>query len=190
MPHQSVGAPSGLTGRLAVPAVISGPPTADAPIGTLPPASADPWVGTLYDYWRRCRPADGTLPGRQHIDPLAFAEFWPWIWMADIVGVPARFRFRLLGGEHVRLMKGEYTGQWIDEVLPPAKCPLIHGALEQAASGAPAYCRSPSYVRYDGDPVLHVLDQMAERLYLPLARDGCTPDMVLALTIVQARPRA
>ena len=194
MRHHHTGASGGAAVRSVMRATIAPSAADNAPgnvvVGTLPPGDCDPWIRTLYDYWRQCHPAAGGLPGRQHIDPLAFAGFWPWIWMADIVGVPARFRFRLLGGEHVRLMKGEYTGQWIDTVLPPALCPIIHAALGQAAGGAPAYSCSPSYVRYDRGGAMHAAEQLAERLYLPLAHDSRTPDMVLALTIVHARPRS
>lgn len=193
MRHHHTGTSGDVAGRSVMRAAIARSAADDAAgdrvVDTVPPGDCDPWIRTLYDYWRQCHPAAGGLPGRQHIDPLAFAGFWPWVWMADIVGTPARFRFRLLGSEHVRLMKGEYTGLWIDTVLPPALCPTIHAGLDQAAGGTPAYSCSPSYVRYDRGAALHVAEQLAERLYLPLAQDGRGPDMVLALTIVHARPR-
>jgi hypothetical protein len=73
---------------------------------TQPPATAKPEIVALFDYWRSKAPAEGTLPGRRHIDPLDVPRLLPHIWLVDVVDEPRRFRVRLLGTALVE------TGTW------------------------------------------------------------------------------
>lgn len=103
--------------------------------------------------------------------------------MVDVQPEPLRFRFRLIGSKHVALLQQDYSRQWLDEALPRLFGTPVTEGLEQAvASRTPDYRRSPSCFQYQGK--LHFAPhRMAERLFLPLAADGLTVDIVLALTI-------
>ena len=84
-----------------------------------PPATAKPEIVALYDYWRSKAPADGTLPGRKHIDPLDIPTLLPHIWLVDVVDAPRRFRVRLLGTALVDTGTPLKVGDFIvDRLLP------------------------------------------------------------------------
>lgn len=150
-----------------------------------PPPDCSPSIRWLYDYWRLLHPAPAMLPGRQHIDPLDFYRLWPWIWMVDVQHAPLRFRFRLIGTEHVKPLRRDHTGRWLDEAVPELLGSPVSEGLENAAvRRAAGFHRSPSYFQYDGE-VLFRPHLMAERLFLPLARDGRSVDIVLVLAMQQ-----
>jgi hypothetical protein len=141
-------------------------------------ADCDPRLRRLYDYWLSLRPAAGGWPGRQHIDPAAICDLLPWIWMVDVERNPLRFRYRLLGTEQVQAMERDLTGRFLDEAhtsfVTSVSYPQYVAAAERAEIG---YRRGP--------PVFHLnKDYVAlERLLLPLAKDGATVDVLLAITV-------
>jgi PAS domain len=142
------------------------------------PEDCDPRIRRLYEYWQGARPGAGRLPGRQHIDPAAIRDLLPWLWMVDVERDPLRFRYRLLGTEQVHAMERDLTGRLLDEAHPSfvgsSSYPHYVAAAERGEIG---YRRGP--------PTFHVSkDYIAiERLLLPLARDGATVDMLLAITL-------
>jgi hypothetical protein len=146
------------------------------------PADCDPRVRRLYDYWRRIHPPSGDLPGRRDIDPAAIVELLPWVWIVDVTREPLRFRYRLVGTEQVHAMERDVTGAFLDEVHPrfvgSASYPQYVAGAERAEIG---YLRGPPIFHLSKDYVL------IERLLLPLARDGHTVDMLLAITVYFSR---
>ena len=131
------------------------------------------------------RPAPDMLPGRQHLEPLDFHRLWPWVWMVDVQRAPLRFKFRLIGTEHVKPLRRDPTGQWLDEALPELLGSPVFDSLEHAAvTGTAGFHRAPSYFQYD-DEILFQSHLMAERLFLPLAGDGRSVDLVLVLAVPQ-----
>lgn len=147
-----------------------------SPDDPLPPC--DPRIGGLHRHWHKLYVDRGALPGRQHFDPLDVHRLLPWIWLVDVQREPLRFRFRLLGTEQVRAMECNPTGRWIDETFPhvPSRSPT-YAHFIAAVAGKIAYRR--------GFPVVYVPKDyiLTERIFLPLARDGSTVDMLLALTV-------
>lgn len=145
----------------------------------LPPPTADERVRQLYEYWRGIHPAGDGLPGRQHVDPTAMpASLLPFIWLADVQREPLRFRYRLLGTEHVRVLGTDHTGRWIDEAFPrflgSAAYAQYVDVVERGVAG---------YRRGDTMIILPKDYRSMERLLLPLARDGKTVDMLLAISV-------
>lgn len=142
------------------------------------PADCDRRIRRLYEYWLAVHPPSGGLPGRQHIDPTAVPDLLAWLWILDVERRPLRFRYRLVGTEQVAAMDGDPTGRFLDEVHPAftgsASYPQYVAAAERAEigyrRGAPSFHMSKDYVAI-------------ERLLLPLARDGRTVDMLLAITV-------
>jgi len=138
----------------------------------------------FFDYWRaKCR--DGRLPSRQDIDPLDMPELLPHIAMYDVVRADGdvRFRIRLFGTANVQLTGGDCTGQFLEDQLNPEDAARIIGFYRLVADeGRPHFWRSflvtpgREHVRY-------------ERLLLPLASDGKTVDILVALFVpLEAEP--
>ncbi|MDE2228673.1 MAG: PAS domain-containing protein [Alphaproteobacteria bacterium] len=148
-----------------------------SPGGDLP--ACDPRITGLYRYWQSIRPADAAFPGRQHFDPIAAKKFIPNIYLLDIHREPLRFRVRLMGSENVRLMDHDPTGQWLGEAFRPNfyNEPTYAQYRAAAESGLVGYHR--------GLPVSHLGGHflIAERLLLPLAKNGRAVDMVLGFAV-------
>jgi PAS domain len=150
-----------------------------------PPPDADERVRRLYQYWLEIHPPGAGLPGRQHLDPTALPPaLLPFLWLADVQREPLRFRYRLLGTEQVGVLGRDYTGQWIDEVHPAFLGSAPSGQFIAAAEhGRPGYRRGSTLIILPKDYL------SMERLIMPLARDGRTVDMLLAISVYHKVPR-
>jgi hypothetical protein len=151
-----------------------------APGADLP--QCDKRIGELYDYWRSIRPAPGRLPGRQHFQPIDIPRLLKWIWLVDVQRTPLRFKYRLVGTEHVDAAGSNPTGRWYDEVHPrfvqSTAYPQFVAAVERT-----------QVAFYRGPPV-YVIEQhykTIERLILPMAQDGSTVDMLLGITVLDPK---
>ena len=148
-----------------------------APGGDLP--ACDPRIAKLHRYWRSIRPRSGLLPSRQHFDPAAIPRLLPWIWPVDVHRAPLRFKYRLVGTEHVIEAKSNPTGRWYDEAHPQFAATSAYPHFVAAAErGETAFYRGP--------PV-YVIDapyKTIERLIVPLARNGRDVDMLVGLTVL------
>jgi hypothetical protein len=142
----------------------------------LDPASWDSRVRRLYEHWQAIHPAQG-LPGRQHFDPLQVPRLLPWIWLVDINRDPLRFKFRLYGTQHIVPSGGDHTGKWIDEAYPNFVASDVYADYVLVAEkGVPSYRK--------GHASYHAPDyKELERVMLPLAGDGRTVDMIMAITV-------
>ncbi|HZT51874.1 MAG TPA: PAS domain-containing protein [Stellaceae bacterium] len=146
----------------------------------LPPCDAK--VARLHAYWRSIRPAGARMPGRQHFDPAALPRLLPTMRLYDVFRDPWRFRYRLVGTELVRIVGRDMTGDWFDPGEPGSRARHSFENLVFVASGG-----GLSYHR--GYSVFSAADRdymTSERIMLPLARDGATVDMILALTVHHA----
>lgn len=143
----------------------------------LDPAAWDVRVRQLYEHWQSIHPAPGVLPGRQHFDPLLVPQLLPWIWLVDIHRAPLRFKFRLYGTQHILPSGGDHTGKWIDEAYPNFVTSDVYpDYVRVAEEGVPSYRK--------GNASYHAPDyKIIERIMLPLAADGRTVDMIMAITV-------
>ena len=145
-----------------------------------PPADSDPKVEAAYAYWRRIHPAHG-LPGRQHFDPADIPRLLPFTRLLDVVGQPPRFRVRVIGTQFGDRLGYDTTGRFLDEVFEGFVGSGFHRRLTHTvASGQPHWSRGP--LRWFCKETYRT----AERIHLPLARDGETVDMVFSVTCFQA----
>lgn len=144
-----------------------------------PPASAHPDIRRLFEHWRSIWPTAGRLPGRKDLDPGQIRDLLPSIWLIDVVREDGdlRFRYRLQGTRLVRMLGRGSNGQWIDEQ------PEFAGSVMAVSMLRCATARRPDWRR--GVPVLRHITSSSdiERIYLPMASDGVSPDILLALTI-------
>ncbi|HYM02237.1 MAG TPA: PAS domain-containing protein [Stellaceae bacterium] len=132
----------------------------------------------LYAYWLSVHPAGGGLPGRQHVDPAALPSLLPNIWLVDVQREPLRFRYRLFGTAQVTVVGSDLTGQWLDEAHPTFLTSVAYAQFVAAVErGEPGYRSGHPFIIVPKDYL------MMERLILPLARDGTTVDMLLAISV-------
>ncbi len=145
------------------------------------PADAEPRLRAFYDHWRSLAPAPGFLPARRHFDPIAIPELLPNTWMLDIVGNPPRFRYRLIGSALDTGPLAGATGRFMDEVSADFPANPTFPDYIAVTKGAISWRR--------GSPAFRFMEmwRVIERLLLPLADDGKTPDMMLNITVVLER---
>jgi hypothetical protein len=138
---------------------------------TLPP-TAIPDLSRLA-YWESKR-AGRFAPRRVDIDPLDFIEALPRVMLADVIGSPPEFRYRL-SGTGIGLVHGEdFTNRSPRELKPAAFGQLIHDH----------YCAAVTR----RVPLLHLimLDTLEKsrsyvRLLLPLSENEQDVTMLMAV---------
>ena len=125
----------------------------------------------LFDYWQsKC--GGRAMPARAALDPVDFSYALANVSLIDVLRDPLRFRVRLVGTEIVRRDGTDLTGKSIDDhPLPEYRALLRQTYSDVVASGMPAVFRRERMM----DDKL----RQYEVLYLPLAADGVTVDMVL-----------
>jgi hypothetical protein len=141
------------------------------------PATAHPKVIAAHAYWRRIAPASDVLPGRKHIDPVDIPFLLENIWLIDVLaGNPQRLRVRLIGESLRRLGNPVKPGDFLDQHISETAGSLADMRFSISE-------RKP--VWYRGQAEIHHTTTMfeLERLFLPLAADGTTVDMVLGIAI-------
>jgi len=146
-----------------------------------PPATARPEIVALYDYWSSKAPAEGVLPGRQHIDPTEFPKLLQYVWLLDVVDDIRRFRVRLVGSALIQTGTPARAGDFMADHMPPERREFLLADLESVVQ-----TRQPMWSR--GEPVLlrhNTFMHEIERIVLPLAADGRMVDMLFGLSIVQ-----
>lgn len=126
---------------------------------------------TLYRYWEGKRPGNA-LPGRQDIDPIELRGYLGRIALAELRD--GELVYRLVGSDLVAEWGFEPTGRRIADTLSPEHRETFlspYAAVVQRA--CPMLAQLPMRTRpWRGLTV--------DALYLPLARDGRSVDMVLA----------
>ena len=146
---------------------------------TAPPVRAHRKIKRLYEYWLSRAPAMGMLPARHHIDPTEIGELLENIWLVDVAGEPPQFRIRLLGGALVRAGILAKIGDAVESVLPndTARQQALEEFRYVAAQRVPLWFRGPPRAPHEQD--IHDI----ERIFLPLAADGRSVNMLLCLTV-------
>lgn len=147
-----------------------------------PLPACDDRLEELHRYWLSIKPGRALLPGRQHINPCDMPRgLLPWIWLVDVQRAPLRFSYRLAGTGYVDAKERDTTGQFLDDAYADF---ALSVAYPQFASGVEA--QRLSY--HAGPPIYHVKKDYdwAERLMMPLARNGRDVDMLLAVTLFKS----
>lgn len=136
-----------------------------------------PAVRHVYDYWLAIAPP-GRLPGRQDFVPEDIAPLLPRILLVEVHRHPLRFRYRLVGGEVAWSRVRDPTGQWLDVLHGKDFEPYSARYRYIADTGRATWRRGQSM--WDRDPK-HVI---VENCLMPLAKDGCTVDMIFGVSMV------
>lgn len=139
-------------------------------------------INSLYEYWLRMAPA-GRLPGRQHFDPMEIPHLLPNVWLIDVHRDPFRFWRRLVGTRIEEFAGRSLVNGWVADGVDERRQSSVHKILtDVVVTGQPSWRRGKSTIRHErGYSEL-------ERIYLPLASDGETVDMILAMTLFYKQP--
>lgn len=139
-------------------------------------APCDPLTAEAIDYWRRIRPP-GLLPARTHFDPIEVPRLLPYLGLLDVVREPRiRFKGRMAGTKVTEVFGAGLVGSFLDEVVPNFDGSLAAiDYLRVATDAVPVWYRGAQSAKR-GKSFLGI-----ERLFLPLAEDGRTVDMILAV---------
>jgi hypothetical protein len=147
-----------------------------ADLDTIAAKSVHPKVARMVAYCRSIVPPD-RLPGRAHFDPIAIGPLLPNVWLLEHEPGP-RFRYRLMGTRVAAAFQSDLTGRYVGEVHSAEASAAMHAYLMGVVDSRRPHFRSGSPTAW---PIANFLT--LERLYMPLARDGATVDMILGFTV-------
>lgn len=144
------------------------------------PSEPHPRIAQLTEHWRGLAPGPGLLPGRRHFDPMKVPKLLPSIWLLEIVpGPPRRYRYRLIGSRIIDKGALARTGDYLDDPRITKNADQAVALMDQVAAD-----KQPDWRRGPPVAVRHSRDVASiERILLPLAEDGHTVDMILAMTL-------
>ena len=135
----------------------------------------------LFNWWVTAR-GSREFVLRRTFDPADWRRILPNIWMLDIQSDPLRLRLRLVGTAVAELMKGDYTGRWLDEVLPFLSKDEEFQARYRSVieTGEPAWKIGSIALQPDANY------KISETLILPLSSNGRSTDMLLMFSSIRA----
>lgn len=143
------------------------------------PEDCHPKVRQLLNYWLSIHPPAG-LPGRRHLDPLDIPLLLPNICLVDAPTPGADFSFRLMGSRVEAFFGGNFTGKpFVSAYIKNHRSQAYVDMCEILADRRPRWRRGPAGLIRNRDYV------EIERVYLPLAADGDTVDMILGLILTK-----
>lgn len=126
---------------------------------------------------------EGELPGRKHFDPTDVPRLLPNLWLMDVHRDPLRFWRRLVGTKIEEFAGMNLTGGWVGDRLSGTRLSGVHAYLmDVVESKQPNWRCGKSLIRFEKDYA------ELERLYLPMADDGETVDMILAISVFYKLP--
>jgi hypothetical protein len=129
----------------------------------------------IYAYWLAKR-GSRIGPSRSAIRPEDLALLFPNLALADVVGDPPRFRFRLFGSNLARAYGEDLTGRFLDQIdlgSVSLKTDVINFCTQIVRERRPQVVR----VRFVKQTDHRYLDY--ERIGLPLSEDGKAVNMIL-----------
>lgn len=125
----------------------------------------------LEEYWRSVRQGRA-MPARRDIDPAGMRRLLPNVFLIDVIGRPARFRWRLAGTRIGDLEQGEHTGKWLEDTIRHAQDPFLSFCRLTVEQRRPT-CHAALRADLDGG------NRPLVRSLLPLSEDGMQVDMLL-----------
>ena len=144
-------------------------------VNVLRPASVAGWRASslmpLLTAWE-ARRKGRSFPARADFDPLDFKQFLGRMVLWDVLESPRRFRFRLVGTEWVTRFGLDPTGTIVDDYPRAESRDYINDVLAKTVDW-----REPTFIRRT--VMLNAQVCEYDALFMPLAADGETIDMIL-----------
>ena len=138
----------------------------------------DPRLRQVNDYWR-CKAAGGAMPRRADIDPTEIPNLLPDVMLVDVLP-QGRYRYRLIGTENALAQGMNATGRYLDEVLPGREYKAHVIALYDECVGSRRALYSECLFMA---PDRRAPERHTKVLFMPLAGDGETVDMVFVMQV-------
>lgn len=132
-----------------------------------------------YAFWSARKPGVGLVPSRQDIDPLEMPRsLLPWINLIEVHrdGGALRYRHRLVGTGIVDMRNRDGTGRWFEDLYDEARLLRVHLVLDQVVRDC-----QPRILQDDLGNTGRS-HRTLKSLVLPLAADGVTVDMLMAVS--------
>ena len=130
------------------------------------------------DYWR-AKAGDRRIPSRADIDPSEIPRLLADLMLVDLLP-DGRYRYRLIGTANSDAHGINATGRYLDEVLPgPEYRAHVIGLYDESVrERRPLYSESLFI-----SPRGRVTERHTKVLFLPLAEDGETVNMVMVMQV-------
>ena len=145
----------------------------DAPLPGNVPDDCHARIRQLIGYWQSIHPPEG-IPGRQHFDPVDIPDMLANIRLMDVYRDPLRFKTRLMGTVLRDFFGQEHTGRWLHDCFANFhRSKMYKDLCEMVETLQPCWRRGQPTLVYEKNFVT------VERVYLPLASDGATVDVVM-----------
>jgi len=135
-------------------------------------AIAEPELRELYRYWSEKRAARA-YPSRADIVPEEIKRLLPFVLLLDVLDGGRHFRFRLVGTDAASGI--DPTGKLLHEAAPEGVYRNHVCALFGRGAAGPGAMYSRASYAYDDAPG----PRSISRVFLPLAADGQTVDMLM-----------
>ena len=155
--------------------------------GLIDPAGLETGGARLYDYWREKR-GPRKMPCRADLEPGDLRDLLPDIALVDVLTAPPHFRYRLAGTRHVAARGGDPTGtavadSYLGRDVPGMRERVLGNYRAVVETGRPQF-RDLRVVGHDNRGTILMGGRLVARfsLFLPLAADGETVDMILTYT--------
>jgi|GEM_PF-1270996 len=132
-----------------------------------------PELQRLLEDWRQRAVTRGALPRREDFSPEELRYMLGHVVLFDVVGQPARYRYRLYGSHFTFARDFDLTGKFIDEHPNPDFATRAIASLDHACRLRLPIFGAGRIMQADGR--LHHIETLA----LPLAENGASPDVVL-----------
>ena len=137
-----------------------------------------PKVWQFLEYWKSICRNEQELPLRGQFDPIDIPSLLPNVFLFDVIGSPARFRFRLMGETILDSGGPGRPGLWVDEIASTVDGIHLSQVLTKVVDE-----RAPKW--YKGPPTLvhHRQVSQLEGIMAPISSDGDLIDTVACLTV-------
>jgi hypothetical protein len=142
------------------------------------PEGGDQQLAALFAYWLTLGKAS-KLPRRRDFDPTEVPNLLTNIALLDVIQVPFRFKYRLMGDRVIQLREGNHTGQWLHDIYPNFdQSTTYRRIISVVETRQPIWCI--------GQPTHHSRNEfrLREVIHLPFAEDGETVDLLLSAVLV------
>ncbi len=134
----------------------------------------------LYLYWIAAR-GEKLMPSRSDIDPITMPRpLLPNIILVDVIEVPLRFRYRVMGTAIADMLGEDWTGHFVDEV-PNISPNAEEQYMKTVRNGEPSI-NVDEYERYDPNLMQREITRY-EQLLLPLSNSNHAVSMLLGGTL-------
>jgi hypothetical protein len=118
-------------------------------------------------------------PRRADIRPEDIRDLLPYVFLLDVIGLPHRFRVRLVGTSIVHEYGQEITGRFVDQIDISDMRSRLLAEYDEAVTRRVPVANSWCFTKHDGREVF------CQHIAMPLSRAGSTIDMLFGGAVLK-----